>query len=455
MAAVSVGCRPSPLAGDWHEEGWPKRRRLGSDAPEPAPRGRASRAPATATRPSDRGPTGELALAEALAAALKHNPDLAAFSKEVRRRQAKAIQAAIGPNPRIGLEADEVGRRGNALENVEAAARLKQPILTAGKLEKRTRVAELERDLAGWDYEAKRLDVFTRVVKRYVGVLHAQRRRRVAQKSHRLAQEVKRSVAEQVKAGEKARPALMRAQVELSRARIELDRAKRAVKEARHALARTWGAGQARFERATGDLGALDPLPAIEKLEKRVARNPAIARWEDELAERRARIELAKARRWPNVTPGVGAKYFGGSHDPAALFSLSAELPLFDRNQGNILAARFRLAKAKRQRAAARARVRSRLQQAHQRARSARESIATLRETTLPKARSAYEAVRTAYEEGETEILDVLDAQRSLFETQRQLVEALASYHRHAATIERLVATPIGELGAEKNERNG
>jgi cobalt-zinc-cadmium efflux system outer membrane protein len=65
--------------------------------------------------------------------------------------------------------------------------------------------------------------------------------------------------------------------------------------------------------------------------------------------------------------------------------------------------------------------------------------LAILREEILPGAQSAYEAAGKGFEAGKFSFLDVLDAQRTLFQAKTQYVRALGDSHRAAADIERIV----------------
>ena len=59
-------------------------------------------------------------------------------------------------------------------------------------------------------------------------------------------------------------------------------------------------------------------------------------------------------------------------------------------------------------------------------------------ELRRPGAGSAYDAATKGYQLGRFGILDVLDAQRTLFQARAQYVRALSEYHRGAAELERL-----------------
>ena len=119
----------------------------------------------TSVVPEIAEPTGVITLRQALALALMHNPELKAFSWDVRASQARQLQASIRPNPALEVEVEEVGGPGqrSGFDAAETTIQLSQLIELGDKRNKRIKLASLERELAGLDYEAKRLDVFTAV----------------------------------------------------------------------------------------------------------------------------------------------------------------------------------------------------------------------------------------------------------------------------------------------------
>lgn len=445
LLLITSGCVPSPFDADWQ-----KARPLGQDLPAYQPPH--TRAPDEA-RSADElvSLTDEpLPLRRALAAALMHNPGLAGFAWEVRTAEARALQASLWPNPEAEVETEGIGQSSDSLglEQTETTIRLSQPILTGGKIAKRTRIAELRQDLAAWDYEAARLDVFTQVVQRYVNVLAAKRRVNVAEQTFGLAEQVLDTVSQQVEAGEVSSIERRRATVELSEARIALQQAQRTRTSARAALAGAIGLKQASFGEVAGELEPVGDVPPLETLARHVEQNPAIVRWGTEFEQRKAQVELAEAESIPDVTVSAGLQRFNERDDYAGLVSVGLPLPIFDRNRGGILEARFDLAKARSQREAAVVRIRTDLAQAHEDLQAARDELQILESETLPAARSAYRDIRITYRQGERPLLDVLDAQRTLFSLEARQVEALAAYHRAAARIERLTGETLESLAA-------
>ena len=63
----------------------------------------------TTEAPGIAEPTGVITLRKALALALMHNPELKAFSWDVRISEARQLQASLWTNPELEVEVGEVG----------------------------------------------------------------------------------------------------------------------------------------------------------------------------------------------------------------------------------------------------------------------------------------------------------------------------------------------------------
>jgi cobalt-zinc-cadmium efflux system outer membrane protein len=116
---------------------------------------------------------------------------------------------------------------------------------------------------------------------------------------------------------------------------------------------------------------------------------------------------------------------------------------VFDRNQGNLHQAYQRVDKAVDEQMATELRLKTGLTQAYEALSAAQDEIRILGDKVLPKARSAFDVTNRGYELGKFGFLEVLDAQRTLFQNQILYIRALANYQRLVNEIERLVAGPI------------
>ena len=158
------------------DKGWVEPRPLGKDIPAYRP---PLRPEAGAESVPMQEPTGIITLRQTLALALLHNPELAGTSWEVRIAEARGLQASLPPNPEVAFDLDLF----SPLRMAERTLQLGQVIFLSPKLQRQTEVVALQRDLAGWDYEAKRISVFTETTKTFIML-------RAAQEKVALAEEI-------------------------------------------------------------------------------------------------------------------------------------------------------------------------------------------------------------------------------------------------------------------------
>jgi len=390
----------------------------------------------------------ELSLRDALVLALKGNPELAAFSQEVRATEAAVLQAGVLPNPVLEIGADNLAnaRKAEAGDRTHSL-QIGQLIELGGKRAARIQLAETGRELANWDYEAKRIEIVSRVAQRVVDVLVAQSRRALADESVGLARQVLEVVAKRVQGGKVSPVEETKARLALASVEVELEQAKRELIATRNALGALWGEPNPRFRKAIGDLAKPVPLPSYEALVERVRDNPELARWRSEISRRQARVEAERAKAVPDVTLSAGVARFSQFDDHAYMVGIAIPIPVFDRNRGGILEASQRLDKASDERRAVETRLLTELAQAYQRLAAIDKEILTLRTILLPGAQSAFDVATAGYQLGKFSFLDVLDAQRTLFQTRTQNLRALADYQRGLSELERLVGGALQSPG--------
>ena len=124
-----------------------------ASSPAPAPPGRAV-AENRNTTSTVVEPNGVVTLNDAVRFALVNHPALRAFSWERRAAEARALQAGLLPNPELDVGIEEFGGAGarRGFEGAETSIELGQLIELGDKRFRRTRVAEIEKDLAQWGY---------------------------------------------------------------------------------------------------------------------------------------------------------------------------------------------------------------------------------------------------------------------------------------------------------------
>lgn len=445
VLGVAVVVSTTGCASNKIEVPAPEPRRLGQDIPS-------FHAPEDLTSQEFAGsdldePTGPLSLRDALTLALMKNPDLAAYSWEVRARDAEILQANLRPNPVTAIEVENFAGSGefDGFSKSETTFGLFQLFELGGKRGNRRSAAEQTRNLAAWDYEAKRLDVCTDLTKRFVALLVAQKQATLANELVIVAEQMLESVTRRVEAGGTSPVERGRAQVELQTSRIDLQRAQREVVMAQQRLSAMWGETTPRFTEARGSVEATIPVPTLEEIAVWIDDNPDLARWATELAQREATVALERSQRIPNLELGVGIRHFATTDDRALVAEIGLPLPIFNRNQGATQAAERRLVMASEERRAASVEIGTRLAYVYQELILSEYELTRLRDEVLPEATAAFESAQTAYQRGRMRLTDVLDTQRTLFTLRSRYYDALGSYHQNKADIERLIGAPLAD----------
>src|SRR6059058_4458651 len=362
---------------------------------------------------------GQVTLAQALALTLKQNPDLAAFSWDVRSAEARVLQARLRPNPELGMQSEDISGSRPGFSHSQTTLQLSHLLELGGKRTARVREATFGRELAKLDYESKRLDILKKTAQAFVEVLSAQERVRLGQENLELASGLIPDIRKRIEAGKASAVEQTRSEVAVASARIELDQAKRSLITARQYL------------------------PDLENLSLNLYRNPEIARWEPETAKRQATLRLQQADAVPNLTLSAGPRYIVETGEWTPVIGFSLPLPFWNRNQGAILEARHQLAKADDEKRSAVTRLSSELNDVYQTVARTSNEIHVLKESVLPGAEKAVEAIRQGYEAGRFSYLDVNEARRTLTTARLQYLQALSDYHKAVAEIEALTVQPF------------
>ncbi len=400
-------------------------------------------------------PNGILTLRRALALTLMHNPELKAFSLEIRAAEARELQAGLWPNPELEVEVEEAGGTGDrsGFDAAETTIQLSQLIELGDKSQKRKKVASFEKQLAGLDYQNKRLEIFSEAAKAFILVLKAQEKLQLSNELLKLSEQSFEAVEKRVNAGKDSPLEKTRASVALANVKIMHRETQRNLEYTGKQLASFWGQDKPLFEQAAGDLNTIEQLPTLEKLINLLKLTPEYARWEAEIKKSRAVLDLEKSKAVGDITIGAGIQRFNETDDNAVVFGVSIPLPLSDRNQGAKQEAAYNLARAREEQKAVWLKLQNEFNRAYQELTNSLSRAASLKGEVLPAALEMFNAAKTAYQEGKVDYLNVLDAQRTLFEVRNEYIESLAAYHIARNEIERFIGKKIETVNISESEQ--
>ncbi|MFW5906325.1 MAG: TolC family protein [Desulfobia sp.] len=391
-------------------------------------------------------PVKALTLEEALERALTANPELTAFRGKITKGKARLQQAGLYPNPDLAFELEGFGGSGNfqGTGNAERTLTIEQDILLGGKIKNRRRVKAEEIEYSRREMKILEQDIRKEVKQAFIKTAGARKAVKLQQELMDLSQRVHEAVRQKADAGRVSRIEAVKAEIELKNNLQILRTLNHRLERARKNLASFWGSEKPEFGKVTADLGSLPDLPSFADLKTGLRKSPDNSRFQTRKKLEQARHDLALARSKPDLKLSGGYRQIPETDDNAFIFEIAIPLQIFDRNQGNIKAAGLATEQVADQRAAALNTLDKKLNDAYQKALSDREEIQTLQEDIIPASREVFTAKKEGYQDGEFPFLELLDAQRVLFESQQRYNEALVSYHLAIAEIERI--TPVKDI---------
>ncbi|BDB29156.1 TolC family protein (plasmid) [Cupriavidus sp. P-10] len=390
---------------------------------------------ATSTIPALPRETAEpLTLDAALSLAAASNFSLSAAAKELDATEGGIMQARTIPNPELATLIEDTRRSSRT-----STAQVNIPIELGGKRSARIDAAERTRELAQATLASVRGDIRAQVIESFFSVLIAQERVKLATGSADIAARGAQAAARRVAAGKISPVDETKARVEQANAELELAEATASLQSARQVLTALWGNAAPQFSEAQGNLDALPSRPSPEALQQQLDSSPLVAASRAEMDRRQAIINVERSRQYPDLTVSLGAKRDNEANRNMAVIGVAIPLPIFDRNQGNLYQA-IRLAdKAQDEYLANRINLTRGLLQASNQLSVSRASAQTLKDTVLPAAEQAYNAATIGFDAGKFNYLDVLDAQRTLFQARIRYLGVLGQTYQSATTIDRIL----------------
>lgn len=384
-------------------------------------------------------PPAGLSLAEASRLALARSPGLARAAALIDAAEGRVSQSGVLPNPEFSYQLEDfAGDTGRSAGAATITYGLSQRLPLFGKRGAARELAGEARTVAVSDAELERLALLRQVRDAYVMAQAAAEREDMAGEAMALATQLRDAVSARVTAGKVSPLELARADVALAQARRLSEQSGRQSAAARRQLASFWGAVD-----IGGGLAGPVALPSAAgpeaPAEAHADDSPALRQAQARVREGEAAVRAAEAGRRPDITVSAGMKREADTRDESLLFGVSVPLPLFDRQQGALRAARAELVAAQ----AGLALARQQFGQAQdalllQRDTAWREA-AQLRDEVLPVAGRVLAGVREGYRAGKFSLLELLDAQRSLMSDREAYLAARQSFHQSDAALDELL----------------
>lgn len=367
-----------------------------------------------------------LSLAEIEEIAQVHNPTLAQATAAITGAEGQYIQGGLYPNPQIGYQASEVGNDGKAGQQ---GAYVSQTFVTGGKLELNQHTAAHEIEARQADLQAQRQRVLTSVRIGFYDVLNAQRTVSISEQLVKISEEGVKTAQALFDAKQAGRVDLLQAKIELNSARVLLRNANNRHTAAWQQLAAVLGQPDRPLERVGGKLEPeQEELGADAVMARILSASPELQAANAEVLRAQAALRRAEVEPIPDIQTQTGVQYDYSTQFAVVGLQVGVNLPIFNRNEGNIQTAYAELIAAQHEVDRLQLELKNRLAVVMEDYQNATYEVERYSTEILPDSKDSLELITAGYTQGEFDYNRLLLGQRTYFQNNIAYLAALREW---------------------------
>jgi cobalt-zinc-cadmium efflux system outer membrane protein len=375
------------------------------------------------------------------AMALARNPTLRQAESMRQAAEGVARQAGLYPNPTVGYYGDEI--RGGYSGGGKQGGFVSQTIVLGGKLGAARRLAAAETGEAAASVDLWRARVIYSVRVSFYKVLAAQRLVEVRDRQSALASDTVVTSRQLANTGQVDRAEILQAELELHQAELGAVTARQNLRMAWRLLAADAGNPELPQTLLEGDLDGLPGLQFDEVVARASQESPEVTLAQRTLDRAGAMLDSAKKAPIPDLAlSGTLAHNFEPIEGTARETGLQGgaqigvQIPVFNRNQGNIAAGRAGIESARAALDREKLRIRRLLSSLFFEYEMARDTAFRYRTEILPSAAEVLAMYQSNYQGMAGPYPPVLLAQRTLFQLQVDALRALEAGWQSALALQ-------------------
>ncbi|MDT7042847.1 TolC family protein [Candidatus Nitronereus thalassa] len=398
-----------------------------------------SRTPVWAQEPTSQSYT----LQSVIDLALTHHPTIEFGKGVIEEKQGDQISASAYPNPSLGIQSGH----GQVLDPTgpsltERYVSLSQPLEWPGTRVARQEAASASVTSAEAGLEVTQLNIKARVKRTFYELLLAETLADLASRLADTVTDFERAVKRRVESGEAPPFEHVKVNVELLQAQKLVSQTKGKVRANQATLNQLTAGNLGEDFSIEGDFESVDAHLNEQKLiEDAFQHHPEVRQYQQLIERASARHHEEQQARVPNVT--INGAYQRDAGREGFVGGLSIPLPLWNQRQGDIAKALGIRRQAEANLQEARITLRRGIIEHLQNARTSSAQIQTFEKGLLKQAKEAVRIARTSFKFGEASLMDVLDAQRVLWQTFQGYAQARFELSVALTELERLVGKAL------------
>ncbi|WP_018624940.1 TolC family protein [Kangiella aquimarina] len=392
-----------------------------------------------------------LNLQQALKMTLDSNPELELFQYQFKELEGAMTTASVKPSYQLGVELENFSGNGeySGLDNSELTVSLSSAIELGGKLDARQQVVTANNDYLGTQKRLKTLELLSETTKRYLEVLAAQERIKLAEESVQIAQKAITIVKRRVKLGASMTAEASRAEASLAQAELTLNKEQSNYRAAQVNLASMWGELDVSSFAVQGNLYQFGKSRSLEQLLTEIQNNPSIRQYAALERIRDAELDLVRSNNQSDLNWSVGVVRNEASGDIGLKAGFSMELFTESRNQGAYQRAQAAKEQTFVSKRTALLRLQTQLAKTYQYREQSIKTTQRLEQDIIPALLSALSDSEEAYKRGRYSYFEYVLARQELIAAKRKLIDEAVAVLLFGVTIEQLIAQPLTQPAVE------
>ncbi len=365
--------------------------------------------------------------------ALSNHPAIAAA--EAIRSKAAGLRQQVGtaPNPTLGYFGQQLADRNTDQHGIF----VEQEFVRGDKLELNRQVLAHTSRAQTMESQTQQLRVLTDVRVRFYEAVAAQQLLDATNEFAKVAERGVEVATARQKAEEGTLIETLQSQTLLSEVRLAAEQAEVAYRGAWTDLAAIAGLSLEIPARLIADLNtASDTLDWEQAYSQIIASSPELSTAHAIVCEKQALMKRQQAQPISNITANLGAGYDNGTDNGMINVQLSAPIPVWNKNTGNISAAYADYVRATQEVKRIEQSIRSRMARTAQEYGAALASVRKYEDEIIPQATKSLELSEDAYKAGELDFLQVLIVRRSFYESTIRLIDARGNLAQAVAKVD-------------------
>ena len=391
--------------------------------------------------------TEYLTLENAVEIAINNNPLIKSKIHNIEASKGRVRQAGLLPNPEIEFFTQEMPTNNTGFDQNQNSVALFQKLETGGKRKLRVKAAKKEKRVVELDLQTAIAEITAKVKNGYFNVLTAQDKLKFAKETLEIAKSLMTISNERFERGDIARIEVIKAEIELSNTKMKVQEAERENLNSVKMLQTVMGVPDITLNNLFPVSTADTPSLNLDKLNDLLLNSHPALKARKKIVDL-SLIKISEAKRMviPDINATIGYKRLSATDVNTIQAGIELPLPIFNRNQGNIIEARAFSFKAKDDVEIVRNELLLQLSNAFSLYVSTREQVRFFVDTIIPQAEESLNIAREGYKHGEFNYLEVLDAQRTLAGTKISYLNILNELFSSTTEIEKLVGIKISDM---------